>query len=514
MLDNEIIIGLDIGTTSTKAVAFGPQGRIRGIHSVDYPLIYPRSLWVEQDPESLFQATITAIREVMRRSGAAANELIGIGISSAMHSLIVLDRSNKPITRSMIWADNRSTGQVKRLKEELEGEQIYLRTGTPMHPMSPLSKILWLKEEDPSCYEQAGKFIGIKEYILFRLFDRFVMDCSLASATGLFNLQKFGWDEDVLELLGIREEQLPVLVPTTEILNGLNPIWAERMGISMDTPFVIGASDGVLANLGVGAIGAGELAVTIGTSGAIRMMSDTAITDSFGRTFCYALNEQRWVIGGATSNGGIVLNWLRDKLASAEWEEAARLGADIYELMIQSADRVSSGADGLLLLPFLSGERAPYWNASARGVFFGLNLQHKREHLIRAGLEGVIYSILSVGEALQEIAGPAREIRASGGFAKSPIWRQMLSDMLGRELLVPESHEASALGAAIVAMQALGHISSMDEARDWIHIAGRHEPCLDRHAIYSELFAIYTRLYERLEPEFNHISRFQERNRI
>ncbi|SFF26025.1 gluconate kinase, FGGY family [Paenibacillus algorifonticola] len=513
MRDNEITIGLDIGTTSTKAVAFGPQGHIRGIHSEDYPLIYPRSSWVEQDPEILLEAAVTAIREVMRRSGADANELIGIGISSAMHSLIVLDRSNTPITRSIIWADNRSSGQVKRLKEELAGNQIYLRTGTPMHPMSPLSKILWLKEEDPGCYEQAGMFLGIKEYILFRLFGRFVMDCSLASATGLFNLREFDWDQEVLELLNIREEQLPALVPPTEVLSGLPPVWAERMGIGADTPFVIGAGDGVLANLGVGAIEPGELAVTIGTSGAIRMMSDTPITDALGRTFCYALNEQHWVIGGATSNGGIVLSWLREKLASAEWEEAVRHGADIYELMIKSAASIAPGADGLLLLPFLSGERAPYWNASARGVFFGLSLQHQREHLIRAGLEGVIYSILSVGEALQEIAGPAREIRASGGFAKSAIWRQMLSDMLGREVLVPESCEASALGAAILAMQALGHISSLNEARSWIHIVNRHEPCLDRHAIYSELFAVYTRLYERLEPEFNHISRFKERNR-
>lgn len=514
MNQSQVVIGLDIGTTSTKSVVFGPRGSILGVHAVDYPLVQTHPSWAEQDPELIMQAVVDSIRYALLKAKAGPEQVAAIGMSTAMHSIIAFDTDNRPLTRSIIWADSRSVKQTKKLKEELSGHQIYLRTGTPIHPMSPLSKILWMKEEDPETFRKTAMFAGIKEYVLHRLFGEFVVDYSIASATGMFNLNRLDWDDEALALLGIRREQLPKPVPTTHILTGMDKTFAIRMGIRCDTPFVVGASDGVLANLGVGAIGPGEVAVTIGTSGAIRTVTDRPRTDEKGRTFCYALTDKHWVIGGPTNNGGIMLRWLRDEFASTEVEVAKRLGLDPYELMIQYAEKIPAGAEGLLFLPFLTGERAPYWNANARGVFFGVSLHHKREHFIRAVMEGVILSIFSVGIALRDLAGPAKDIRASGGFARSVVWRQILSDVMGRELLVPESHEASSLGAAVLALYATGQIESLEYVKDWIQISHRHEPNMNNNGVYMELFYMYERLYRNLEPEFDIISEFQRKGRF
>jgi gluconokinase len=514
MLDNQAVIGLDIGTTSTKAVVFGPRGKILATHAVDYPLLQPQPSWAEQDPDQILHAVLDSVKHALLHANVQPQDVLGIGFSSAMHALIVLDAAGNPLTRSIIWADNRSVDQVDRLKKELGGHSIYQRTGTPIHPMSPLAKIMWMREVAPDLYQRAAKYISIKEYVLYRLYGQFVVDYSIASATGLFNLEQLQWDEGALQLLGISSEQLSTPVPTTHVLTGLQPQFATQMGVRPDLPLIVGASDGVLANLGVGAIDKGEVAVTIGTSGAIRTVVERPLTDERGRTFCYALTDKHWVIGGPTNNGGIMLRWLRDEFAAPEIEVAKRLGVDTYDLMIKYAEKVPAGAEGLLFLPFLSGERAPYWNANARGMFFGLSLHHKREHFIRAVLEGVIMSVFSVGVALRDLAGPATDIRASGGFARSSQWRQILCDVLGREVLVPESHEASALGAAVLALLGLGVIDDLSEVKDWIQIRHRHEPNASNNETYLQLYYLYERLYEKVAEEFDIIAEFQRNGRF
>uniref|UniRef100_C5DAH9 Xylulose kinase n=1 Tax=Geobacillus sp. (strain WCH70) TaxID=471223 RepID=C5DAH9_GEOSW len=507
-----IVIGVDIGTTSTKAVAFGEQGRVLASHAIDYPIVQPHPGWAEQDPEEIFSAVVQTVNAVMSKLNIASNQVKAIGFSAAMHSLMALDASGRPLTRCIIWADNRSVEQAERLLNEMNGLDIYKRTGTPIHPMSPLPKLLWLKEEQPDLFRQAHKFVSMKEYVLYRLYGQYVVDYSIASATGLFRLDTLDWDADVLEFLGITRAQLSSLVPTTHILRGMKKEWAQQMGLDPDVPVVVGASDGVLANVGVGAILPGEAAITIGTSGAVRTISSVQKTDEKGRTFCYALTPNHWVVGGPTNNGGILLRWLRDEFGGQEREVAKKLGIDPYDLLTKYAERVPAGSEGLLFLPFLSGERAPYWNANARGTFFGISLHHKREHFIRAVMEGVCMSVFSVALAIRDVTGPLSEIRVSGGFAKSPFWRQMLADMMGKELLVPETHEASALGAAALALYALGDIPSLDTVKTWIHITARHEPNTENTLIYSELFDMYTRLYERLKDEFDVIASFQRGN--
>ncbi|MED0686064.1 MULTISPECIES: gluconokinase [Anoxybacillus] len=508
---SQVVIGVDIGTTSTKAVIFDEDGGIRSIHAVEYPMLHPQPGWAEQDPHVLFSAVMQSIQGAIYKGHVSAKQVKAIGFSVAMHSIMLVDEHHRPLTNCIIWTDNRSSEQAERLRASEQGVAMYKKTGTPIHPMSPLVKLMWFKECAPDVFKRAYKFISIKEYVLYQWFHQYVVDYSIASATGLFSLQTFDWDEEILTFLGIERSQLSSLVPTTYTLQGMDKKWAEQLGISSRTPVVIGASDGVLANVGVGAVLPHEAAITIGTSGAVRTISPFPKTDERGRTFCYVLTENEWVVGGPTNNGGILLRWLRDEFGAQEKEVAKRLGVDPYDLLTQYAARVPAGSEGLLFLPFLSGERAPYWDAHARGTFFGIRLQHKREHFIRSVMEGVCMSVFSVALAVRDVVGPLSEIRVSGGFAKSPFWRQMLCDMMGKELIVPETHEASALGAAALALYAQGDISSLQEVKSWLRISSSHTPNEQHTVIYAELFDLYTRLYMRLKDEFQIISSFQSK---
>ena len=499
-------IGVDIGTTSTKAIVFSSSGAIKGIGNRGYSILAPQPTWAEQDPKVIFATAIAAIRDAVDAAGAT--DIAAVGFSTAMHSLIAMNAKNQPLTNSIIWADRRSVSQAEKLKQGGTGNTIYRRTGTPIHPMSPLCKLMWMRESDPDTFRQAAKFISIKEYILYQLFEEYVVDYSIASATGLFNLKQLDWDEEALTLAGITKEQLGLLVPTTHILQGMKQQHAEAMKLAPETPFVIGASDGVLANLGVGAINSGN-AITIGTSGAVRTFSQTPITDPQARTFCYAATDHLWLIGGSINSGGIIFRWLRDEFCAAEVEQAKQLGLDGYDVMIDAALQVPAGAQGLLCLPFLSGERAPYWNAKARGVFFGVGLHHTRSHFIRAVMEGILFTLYSVNVAVQELTQVGGEIRASGGFARSQAWLQMMADVFGQEVVTPEVYEASGFGAAVLAMYAVGAIADITNVHQLIRISKRYQPNLELSSTYKQLFALYQRVYHNLVEEFNLLADLQ-----
>lgn len=511
MSQKSYYLGVDIGTTSTKAVLFDHTGSVMSIHHKEYPLYSPSPSIAEQDPEEIFRAVKETIKITMQKGAVSPLNLELVSFSSAMHSLIAMDAQGKPLTRCITWADSRAASWAEKIKNELNGLEIYKRTGTPIHPMSPLAKIAWLKTEHPEIFAKTEKFIGIKEYIFYQFFNRYIIDHSLASATGLFNLNHLAWDEEALSIAGITENNLAEPVPTTFYLKGIKPEYAEELGISADVPFVIGASDGVLSNLGVNAIDPGVVAITIGTSGAIRTVTDKPVTDPKGRIFCYALTGRHWVVGGPVNNGGMTFRWVRDELASSEVETAKRLGIDPYEVLTKIASRVSPGCDGLLFHPYLAGERAPLWNANARGSFFGLGLHHKKEHMIRAVLEGVIFNLYTVMLALQELIGVPSKIQATGGFARSGLWRQMMADIFNQEVAVPESFESSCLGAIVLGMYALGKIDDFSIVKEWVGSTNEHTPNPVNAKIYQELKPIFIRISHMLEKEYNHIAEFQKR---
>ncbi|MDQ1145671.1 gluconokinase [Bacillus sp. SORGH_AS 510] len=502
------MLGIDIGTTSTKAVLFSEQGKVIQQENIGYPLYTPDISTAEQDPEEIFAAVLTAMTKIMKNH--TQRKILFISFSSAMHSLIAIDENDQPLTPCITWADNRSEGWAHKIKDELNGHEVYKRTGTPIHPMSPLSKITWIVNDLPEIAAKTKKYIGIKEYIFKKFFDQYVVDYSLASSMGMMNLKNLDWDEEALSIAGITRDQLSKLVPTTEIFTNCNLELAKQIGIDPQTPFVIGASDGVLSNLGVNAIGKGEIAVTIGTSGAIRTIIDQPQTDDKGRIFCYALTDKHWVIGGPVNNGGMVLRWIRDEFAASEVETAKRLGIDPYDVLTKIAERVRPGSDGLLFHPFLAGERAPLWNPDVRGSFFGLTLSHKKEHMIRAALEGVIFNLYTVFLALVEcMEGPVTRIQATGGFARSDVWRQMMADIFDLDVVVPESYESSCLGACILGLYATGKIDSFDVASEMIGSTFKHTPKENAATEYRNLVPIFISLSRSLEEDYTKLAKYQ-----
>lgn len=509
---DEVMVGVDIGTTSTKALLIDKTGNVFGRESVEYPLYTPAANVAEQDPDVILQAVVDAIAGAVGASQVDPASIRFVSFSAAMHSLLAVDEDGRPLTRSITWADNRSAEAARWIREEGGGHGIYLRTGTPIHAMSPLSKLVWMKEALPEVWRRAHRFLSVKEYVFYRLFGQYVVDHSIASATGLFHLQDGEWDEDALAVAGVKREQLSELVPTTHVLTGCRPEWAQRMGVLPTTPFVIGASDGVLANLGVAAIDPGVVALTIGTSGAVRTVTTEPSTDPKGRTFCYVLTPELWVLGGPVNNGGVILRWVRDEWMGTETAQARQAGVDPYDRMMELAAQVPPGSDGLLFHPYLMGERAPLWNPDARGSFFGLGMHHTKEHLLRAAMEGVLFNLYSVFLALRERTGEPTRIHASGGFARSALWRQMLADIFGLDVIVPTEVESSCLGAVVLGMQATGMASSLDIVKEWVPIPSPIRPTSAHRLVYEELMPIFIRLSRKLEEEYEAISAFQRRH--
>lgn len=506
MASSEHILGIDIGTTSTKVVLFGLDGKIVGQHSVGYPLLSPKADVQEQDPAEIYQAVVQSVQAVVSEYSDQAKGMIGMSFSTVMHSLIVVDDQGNPLTNSITWADRRSAPWVSKIRQQCDAHGLYTRTGTPIHPMSPLVKLMWLRSEQPELFNRGAKFISIKEYVIYRWFEKYVVDYSIANATGLFNMATLDWDEEALAIAGVSKSQLSQLVPTTHILSPMSSQAASSMGIAADTPVVIGASDGVLANLGVGAIAPDTVAITVGTSGAVRTMLDHPQTDEQERLFCYALTENHWVIGGATNNGGIALRWVRDTLADTEVDTAKLLKKDAYDLLTEIAATVPAGSEGLIFHPYLAGERAPLWDTNARGSFFGLGLDHTKAHIIRAVLEGIVYNLYTILRALQDVAGPAKSIRATGGFAHSALWRQMLADVFDRTVIIPESNEGSCFGAAVLGLYALERIPNLEHVTHMMSETHSHSPIAKNVECYQKILPLYAQLLKSFTPLYDDIA--------
>jgi len=503
-------IGVDIGTTSTKAVLFTEKGVVVHQHGVEYPLYMPTTGVAEQEPEEILAAVIASVKAVISASQALPNftpaNLLCVSFSAAMHSIIAVDSDCNPLSRSITWADNRSAKWATWLKQDPASHGIYRRTGTPIHAMSPLIKLIWLRHEQPDLFKRTAKFISIKEFVFYRLCGQYLVDYAIASATGLMNLETLTWDQESIEIAGIKKQQLSQIVPTTHIVNGIDAKYAEAMGIAQNTPFAIGASDGVLSNLGVDAIAPGVVAVTVGTSGAVRAVVDRPWTDLEERLFCYALTDKHWVIGGAVNNGGIVFRWMRDQLCSVETAAIEELGQNPYDMMTDLAQTVAPGSDGLIFYPYMVGERAPIWDANASGSFIGLTFRHTKAHLIRAMLEGIGFNLYMVLQALEDAIGQPKSVRATGGMVRSPLWRQLMADIFQCEIAVPDSYESSCLGAVVLGLYALKYIPSLEIVSDIIGQTSQTQPIAKNVEIYQNIFPIYKRLLQLLQTEYANLA--------
>ncbi|HEY7019538.1 MAG TPA: gluconokinase [Ktedonobacterales bacterium] len=455
-------IGLDLGTTTLKAIAFDDgSGQPVARAAATIPLLDTPDVdidagaavvYAEQDPDAVVEAATAVLAQAVTQAHTAGYHVARVGISAAMHSILPVGADERPLLPALLWMDGRAESEARALWATPEGKALYARTGTPIHAMAPLAKLLWLHTHRPDVFAAAARFVSLKEWIWRRWLGAWEVDASIASATGLYNLRENAWDSDALRLTGIDATRLSTLVPTTTVRAGLRDEKLLAAGLSAQTPFVIGASDGVLANLGLGVIsdGAGEasdaMALTIGTSLALRAGSATPMTDPSTRAFCYVLDQRRYVVGAASNSGGAVLEWLGGVLRGATPGATAERG---LTALLEVAGTVEAGE--LFCLPYLTGERAPLWSAQARASFIGLDARHTPAHLMRAACEGVIFNAWWIASGLFALTGRPRAILASGHVLDLPWMRQLVADVFDLPVRAGGDADASARGAAILA---------------------------------------------------------------
>lgn len=483
------ILGIDIGTGSTKAVALTLTGETLGVVQNHYPINSPEPGYSEQDPALIWDAFVKCVRDITVKIGYAPE---AVSLSSAMHSIIPVDERGVPLSPMITWADARSEDIAQELRDSTQGEEIYRITGTPIHAMSPLCKLIWLRTNKPALFAQTHKFISIKEFIWFNLFNSFQVDYSIASATGLFDILKLDWSTEACALAGISANKLSKPENTTYYRNDVDEDTAASLGIPQKTSFIIGASDGCCANLGSHTTGQGIAALTIGTSGAVRITSPSPVYNFEGMTFNYLLNKNTFVCGGAVNNGGIAINWVLKKFLQKE-----KLDAADYDELFNTIETVHAGSDGLIFLPYLYGERAPLWDTKSSGTFFNIKPAHTRAHFLRAALEGVCFALYDVLKTVEDASVNITQVNISGGFVSSDTWTQILADITGKKLVVLQPEDASAVGAIYLAMQIL-HPESYEQLT---HTSGETviEPNSQNHERYSKLFVIYKKLYRDLK---------------
>ena len=444
----EVVIGLDVGTTATKAVAFGLGSPWRYAVAREYPLLQPQPGWQVQDPATVVAAALGALEAVV--SGATGARVVAISVSSAMHGLVGLDEHLAPLTPLVTWADSRATEEAAELRGSADAAALHAASGTPLHSMSPLAKLVWFGRREPELASRVRAWVGLKDLVLHALTGTLVTELSSASGSGLLDAATRAWSPLAMDLAGLRPDQLPPILATTAALGLSTPV-AARLGLPTATPVVVGAGDGPLGNLGAGALEPGVVGLSVGTSGAARMVVPAPVPDPHGRRFCYALTDDAWVVGGAVSNGGIAVRW-----AGEVFGHDGAGDADLLEL----AGSVPAGSDGLLMLPYLLAERAPLWDPTVTGAFVGIRHSHTRGHFVRAVVEGVALQLRAVVDTLDEVA-PVTSVRATGGVFRSRVWREVMAGVLDRPLTVTGASEGSALGAAALGLLAVGRASTL-----------------------------------------------------
>jgi gluconokinase len=487
-MQSSYLMGIDIGTGSTKAVALDHAGKVI-FSTQDF---YTISGKTEQAIAPVWEAFCKTIREMV---AALQGPPLAVSLSSAMHSIMAVESNGAPLTNAVLWSDTRSTGIARELRQSALGKQIYTATGTPLHSMSPLCKIRWWQQNSADIFTRAAKFISIKEAIWHRLFGEFVVDHSLASATGLFNFSQLQWDETALCFAGISPQQLSAPVPTDYKKTGLSSEMAASLQLLADTPFFIGGSDGCLANLGSLCLKPDKAAITIGTSAAVRITTTKPVQNPERMIFSYLLDEKTFVCGGAINNGGNVFQWLLNNLFAQHKE------INTFEALFGAIASVPAGAGGLLFLPYLHGERAPIWDEESCGVFFGLRTSHQLPHFARAAAEGVCFALYHILSSLEDVCGQVSQITISGGLVQSPVMMQLLADVTGKKLVVQQAEDASAIGAAFLARKALGLVADYSSIAENEGVVFQPRP--EETAHYRQLFSVYQSLYPALQPSMH-----------
>lgn len=507
----EYLIGVDLGTSATKTVLFDLTGAVVASASQEYPLYQPHNGWAEQEPDDWWRACAATIRQVLEQSGAAPEQVRGLGISGQMHGLVLLDKDGKVLRRSIIWCDQRTAAECEEITKRVGAKRLIEITANPALTGFTASKILWVRSHEPEVYEKAAHILLPKDYVRYRLTGEFATEVSDASGMQLLDVPNRRWSDEVLQKLEIDPALLPKVYESPEVTGGVTAGAAALTGLKAGTVVVGGAGDNAAAAVGTGVVEDGRAFTTIGTSGVVYAHTSSIAIDPKGRvhTFCCAV-PGCWHVMGVTQGAGLSLRWFRDQFCAEEVRTAKGMGVSPYYLMDKEAARVPVGSHRLLYLPYLMGERTPHLDPYCRGVFFGLSAIHTKYDMLRAVMEGVVFSQRDSVEILRGMGVTLREMFACGGGA-SPLWRQMLADVYNCAVQTVSSKEGPALGVAILAAVGAGLFADVPSAcRALIHANSLQEPAAENVAAYEPYYQVYRGLYPALKENYRALARCGE----
>lgn len=493
-------IGIDVSTTATKSLVMDDLGRVLGVASAEYGFEVPHPLWSEQDPALWWNGTAQSIHEVLAKTGIAASDIGGLGLTGQMHGLVLLDQQGRVLRPAILWNDQRTADQCDTIRARLGKRRLIEITGNDALTGFTAPKILWVRENEPELYKKVAHILLPKDYVRFKLTGSYAMDCADGSGTILFDLRNRTWSREVLDALEINPAWLPPTHEGTDITGVISDAAAEETGLLAGIPVVAGAGDQAAAAVGTGAVEEGIISLSLGTSGVVFATFERPVIEPEGRlhAFCHAV-PGKWHMMGVMLSAAGSLRWHRDTFSP---------GAS-YESLLQPAQNVPPGSDGLLFLPYLMGERTPHPDPLARGAFIGLTIRHALPHMTRSVLEGVSFGLRDIFE-LMKVSGLTSytQVRITGGGARSSLWQQILADVLGSELVTVDTQEGAAYGAALLAATGAGAFGDVPSAcRTAIKITGNTQPGANA-AAYNALYSIYRQLYPALQSVFKDIDRY------
>ena len=499
------LLGIDLGTGGCKALLVAADGAIIATATTSYPLLTPRPLWSEQAPAQWWAATIASIRTVLNVAGIDPAQVAAVGLTGQMHGLVLLNQKGGVLRNAILWNDQRSGAQCEAITRRLGLKRIIDITGKPLLPNFTAPKILWVREHEPQIFRAAATMLLPKDFLRYRLTGALATDVADASGTSLFDVGKRRWSQEILDALDVPHTWLGEVSESPMASSTINKLAAEACGLVEGTPVVAGAGDQAAEAVGCGIVADGQVSVTIGTSGVVFRATDTFRPDPEGRVhaYCHAAPGLWHVMGVMLSAGGS-LRWYRQTLGQTETDEGRRRGIDPYDLLLEAAAEVEPGSEGLLFLPYLSGERTPHADPQARGAFVGLTLRHDKPHMTRAVVEGVTFGLKDALELVLGCGGPAARapVRVSGGGATSGFWRQLMADIFDQEVVTVNATQGAAFGAALLAGVGAGIYRSVpDAAGAVVRQTGSTRPG-PHAAAYREHYERYRSLYPALAPVF------------
>lgn len=502
------LVGVDIGTSGTKTILIDETGKVLARASEEYPLYSPKPQWSEQDPSDWWKASCSTIKSVLTSSGIDPREVKGVGLSGQMHGSVFLDEAGSVLRRALLWNDQRTQAECDWIMQTVGHDKVVDLISNPVLTGFTAGKIIWLRNHEREIYTKVKKVLLPKDYIRFMLTGEYATEVSDASGTALFNVRKRCWSDEMLDAIGIPRSWMPASYESQEVSGTITEQAAALTGLAPGTPVVGGGGDQAAGAVGNGIVETGIVSSTVGTSGVVFAFSDEPVVDPALRlhTFCHAV-PGKWHLMGVMLSAGGSLQWYRDAFCQPEKVVSQALGRDPYELICSEASKAPVGCEGLIFLPYLTGERTPYPDANARGVLFGMTRRTDRTHVARSVLEGVSYGLRDSFQIMESMKLPIREVRASGGGARSAIWRQIQADITGYTHVTINVDEGPALGVALLAGVGTGVYSSIEEAcRATIQVKESTEVSNVNHAAYDRFHKVYQSLYSHLKDDFASIA--------